>query len=100
MIYAGAVMVLVVVTIMAAPSRPESPWSASPLLPRWLAVIGVLLPLAEVVFMALQVPATAAAPASAGFALQPSLAAVLFGPYAVATEAVTLLMFIAGLAVK
>lgn len=99
MIYAGAVMVLVVVTVMAAPSKPGSRWSVSPLLPRWLAALGVVLPLAEVVFMAFQAPA-ASAPAVGGFSLQPSLASVLFGPYAVATEAVTLLMFIAGLAVK
>lgn len=99
MIYAGAVMVLVVIALTAAPSRPESNWAASPLLPRWLAALGVLLPLAEVAFMASQAQPAAAA-ASGGFALQPSLASVLFGPYAVATEAVTLLMFVAGLAVK
>jgi NADH-quinone oxidoreductase subunit J len=93
MIYAGAVMVLIVIAISAAPSTPSSPWSALAV-PRFAAAAVVILPLAEI-FLATRGLGGASA---AGLSLQPTLASVLFGPYAVATEAVTFLMFLAGLA--
>ncbi len=95
MIYAGAVMVLVVITIMAAPSQVSDPWSRTAV-PRWLAVAAVAVPVAEAVAMAWS--SGAASLPAAGISLQPSIASVLFGPYAAATEAVTLLLLLAGLA--
>ncbi|MDE2040283.1 MAG: NADH-quinone oxidoreductase subunit J [Elusimicrobia bacterium] len=96
MIYAGAVMVLVVVTIMAAPAAArrrfaalEAPWP--------LAAVGLLLPAAElaVFFKRQGLPAGSL---GAGAGLQSSIGPILFGPYAAATEAVTLLLLLSCLA--
>lgn len=96
MIYAGAIMVLIVVTIMAAPAPAEhrfarlsAPWP--------LAAAGLMLPIAVVGAFLARKPL---APGGLGAAqtLQSSIGPVLFGPYAAATEAVTLLMFLSSLA--
>lgn len=97
MIYAGAVMVLVVIMIMAAPgpqTRSEPPLS----LPKPFAAAVIMLPLLETAFLLWRGDLL---PGSVGGALavQSQLGPVLFGPYAVATEAVTLLMLLAGLAI-
>jgi NADH-quinone oxidoreductase subunit J len=101
MVYAGAVMVLVVITIMATGGEPSEGFKrvADFSCPRWLAV----LVLALVVFelgLTLSLgggPEAAVAPASP--ALAGAFATALFQSYALATEAVTLLMFLAALAV-
>lgn len=95
MIYAGAVMVLVVVVIMAFPQITASRWGNF-FLPKSLAVlllVGFLLEL----LLSLHSPQDSAlvASVSAGYS---SVGSILFGPYAPATEAATLLMFLAGLA--
>jgi len=96
MIYAGAVMVLVVVTIMAAPAPAGSRWSRLSA-PKPLALAAVVLPPAEVALIVWR--GSAAAPlVGGGLAVQPAIGSYLFGPYAAATEAVTLLMFVAALA--
>ena len=97
MVYAGAVMILIVIMIMAAPAAARE--TGTPLsLPKSVAAAGLLIPLAETGALLLKggLPA-----GSIGGALgvQAQLGPVLFGPYAIATEAVTLLMFIAGLAI-
>ena len=96
MIYAGAIMVLIVVTIMAAPAPAEkrfaelsAPWP--------LAAAGLLLPIA-IVFAFLARQPLAEGGLGAGQGLQAAIGPILFGPYATATEAVTLLMFISSLA--
>ncbi len=95
MIYAGAVMVLIVVMVMAAPAREGSFWSRLQA-PRPLLWAGLLLPFAEV---ALGLARAGSVPGGAGaLGLQGAVGPFLFGPYAAATEAVTLLMFLAGLA--
>jgi NADH-quinone oxidoreductase subunit J len=98
MVYAGAVMVLVVVTIMAAPEPMRARWSGLSI-PKWLAAAGLLLPVVEVVVMLAQ---GATAPITAGIAgtvaHQEQMGAVLFGPYAIATESVGILLFVAALA--
>lgn len=95
-IYAGAVMVLVVVTIMAAP-RPHAERFERLSLPRPLAWAAVLALAAEVAVVVSR--AAAGGPAVAGaLAAQERVGPFLFGPYALATEAVTLLMLVAGLA--
>ena len=101
MIYAGAVMVLVVVTIMATGGEPGADFSrfADFSFPRPLAFV-VLAAAAAVVALALtatSVPGAGAPPA--GPALTAAFSSALFKSYAPATEAVTLLMFLAALAV-
>lgn len=95
MIYAGAVMVLVVVTIMAAGSEGERFADFS--FPRPLAWLGLIAAVAETALILSRGSAPAAAAVDP--ALQIQLGAVLFKPYALATEAVTLLMFLAALAI-
>lgn len=97
MIYAGAVMVLVVVTVMAAGAQ-YGPRFADFSIPRPVAWAGLALALIEA---GLLVSAAGVGPASAVVPspdLQLGLGAALFKPYAVATEAATLLMFLASLA--
>lgn len=95
MIYAGAVMVLVVVTIMAAGHEGERFADLS--FPRSLAWLGLLSVAVETALILSH--GSAPAPAAADPALQAGFSAVLFQPYALATEAVTLLMFLAALAI-
>lgn len=99
MIYAGAVMVLVVVTIMAAPSPPTGGGWSRLSIPRPLAVAGLLLPLAELAAIAARGGLPQAGAGGAGLGAQSRIGSVLFGPYALATEAVGLLMLLSGLAV-
>lgn len=101
MIYAGAVMVLVVITIMATGGEPGKGFErfADFSFPRWLAVAAL-----AAVALQLAVPLLLGAYAVAGSApadpaLGAAFAATLFHGYAPATEAVTLLMFLAALAV-
>ncbi len=95
MISAGAVMVLVVVTIMA--SGDEGSRFADFSFPRPLAELG----LAAAALGPVLILASGDAPAAVAVdpALQAQLGAVLFRPYALATEAVTLLLFLAALAI-
>lgn len=95
MIYAGAVMVLVVVTIMAAGQEGERFADFS--FPRPLAWAGLLAAVVEIALLLSRGDAPAAVAVDPG--LQAQLGAVLFRPYALATEAVTLLMFLAALAI-
>lgn len=95
MIYAGAVMVLIVVMVMAAPGPEGSFWSRLQL-PRWAGWLGLLIPLAEVALALSRGEQAAGAPGA--LALQEAVGPFLFGPYAAATEGVTLLMFLAALA--
>lgn len=94
MIYAGAVMVLVVVAIMATPSALDKLWSRLSV-PWPAAILGLVLLLAELAALLGRSGAAAQVPA------QPvqALGSILFGPYAVATEAVTVLMLLSALAV-
>ena len=96
MIYAGAVMVLLVVTIMASPGSSDRIWAELPMA-KPLAAIAFLLLFIEA-FLALSggLPALSAL---RGQFLDVSAGPILFGPYAVATEAVGFLMLLAALAV-
>ncbi len=95
MIYAGAVMVLVVITIMAAGHEGERFADFS--FPRPLAWAGLFAAVIETALILSH--GTAPAAVAVDPALQVRLGAVLFKPYALATEAVTLLMFLAALAI-
>jgi NADH-quinone oxidoreductase subunit J len=103
MIYAGAVMVLVVITIMATGGEPEKGFErfGDFSFPRWLAAVGLAATAAEIgaalLLGGLAGAGAGAAPAAP--ALGAAFASALFHAYAPATEAVTLLMFLAALAV-
>jgi NADH-quinone oxidoreductase subunit J len=96
MIYAGAVMVLVVITIMASPEEAKNRWSSFTIR-RPVAALGLSLPLGlAAAFLAQGAPVPVANAAAAAQAQQ-VLGAVLFGPYSLATEAVGLLLLLSGL---
>jgi NADH-quinone oxidoreductase subunit J len=98
MIYAGAVMVLVVITIMASGGAAADQRFADFCLPRPLAALGVAAVAAELALTFSSAPAHAAVAAPAG-GLAAAFSAELFHGYALATEAVTLLMFLAALSI-
>lgn len=95
MVYAGAVMVLVIVTIMSSPEPAERRWSGLSF-PRWLAALGLLMPLVEAGMM---MSRSGGGGLAHGASAQGAIGPVLFGPFSVATEAVGLLLFLAALAV-
>lgn len=97
MIYAGAVMVLVVVTVMAA-GRPVGARFADFSFPRPAAWLGLALLVGEAAYLLAAPGAPAPASSVPPGLLQAGLGTALFKPYAVATEAATLLMFLASLA--
>jgi NADH-quinone oxidoreductase subunit J len=101
MVYAGAVMVLVVITIMATGGEPGADFArfSDFSFPRWLAVPGLAI-FAGFIAAVIYIGGASAAPvAPAAPALASVFASSLFNSYALATEAVTLLMFLAALAV-
>ncbi len=95
MIYAGAVMVLVVMTILAAPTPVHERWAKMRIHPVFVVALlaGLTLEMGALVGAVSSGPA-----AGVPTAVSPLLGATLFGPYAVATEAVGLLLLFAGLA--
>jgi NADH-quinone oxidoreductase subunit J len=95
LIYAGAVMVLIVVSVMASSPQAEASWSTL-FLPRPLGWLVLIVPAATVAVVAVISFDTTAAGGTAEAAGR--VGSVLFGSHAVATEAVTLLMFFAALA--
>ena len=101
MVYAGAVMVLVVITIMATGGEPATGFArfADFSFPRWLAVLGLAAAAGEIGLTLFLGGASSAPVAPADPALAAAFASSLFNSYALATEAVTLLMFLAALAV-
>jgi NADH:ubiquinone oxidoreductase subunit 6 (subunit J) len=99
LIYAGAVAVLIVVSIQAsggdrAADALHSRWNRLGI-PWPLAAAGLLLPAFDAILLA----ARAVAAPDAGAAGDLALGSALFGPYAAAAEAVALLMLFAALAV-
>lgn len=100
MVYAGAVMVLVVVTIMATGGEPGAGFErfADFSFPRWVAAAGFAVFVA-VIAAALKVGASSGPVSPADPALAGGFSSALFSSYALATEAVTLLMFLAALAI-
>ncbi|MDE2293626.1 MAG: NADH-quinone oxidoreductase subunit J [Elusimicrobia bacterium] len=96
LVYAGAVMVLIVIAILASPPRLAERWGElTP--PRWL---GALAPLAALAgLMAAARGLGGGAFPQAGPVLERSMAQLLFGPWALLTEAVGVLVLVASLAV-
>jgi NADH-quinone oxidoreductase subunit J len=102
MVYAGAVMVLVVITIMATGGEPSQGFQrfSDFSFPRPLAYAVMAMVAFEIgVTLLAPVARPEAAVVPADPALGAAFASALFKSYALATEAVTLLMFLAALAV-
>jgi NADH-quinone oxidoreductase subunit J len=101
MVYAGAVMVLVVITIMATGGEPVKGFQrfADFSFPRWLAVLGLAAAALEIAVVLMVGGFSSAGVPPADPALAAGFSRALFQSYAPATEAVTLLMFLAALAV-
>jgi len=99
MIYAGAVMVLVVVTIMASPGPVVKDERWGELSIAWpVAAAGLLLPVLELIALVMR-SGLPGGLVGGGALAQYRIGTVLFGPYAVATEAVGLLLFLSALAI-
>jgi len=96
LVYAGAVMVLLVVAVMASPPRLSERWAGG--MPKWLAWLAVVLPAAELA-MILRSVSGAPAPLRAGPGIDLRMALMLFGPYAPLTEAAGLLVLVAALSI-
>ena len=96
LVYAGAVMVLLVVAVMSTASRSAKIWGEGP--PKALAWLVVAALIAD--FAALG-GALGADSSLRSFlpGLEKEMAAALFGPYALMMEAVGLLVLLAALAV-
>lgn len=101
MVYAGAVMVLVVITIMATGGEPGAGFArfADFSFPRWMAVPILAAAAVEIGAVLYLGGRSSAAVAPAAPELAGAFASALFNSYAPATEAATLLMFLAALAV-
>lgn len=97
LIYAGAVMVLIVIAVLASPPRLARPW-AELSVPRALAWLAPLAALAGILAALGTIGGQAALP-YAGPELERGMARLLFGPWALATEAVGLLVLVASLSV-
>lgn len=97
LVYAGAVMVLIVIAILSAPPRIAERWTASafPKPAAWLVVLAVFAGLAS----AGRLGGLQAALPQAGPDLQREMARLLFGPWSVAVEAVGVLVLVASLSV-
>ncbi|MBI2362377.1 MAG: NADH-quinone oxidoreductase subunit J [Elusimicrobia bacterium] len=97
LVYAGAVMVLIVIAILSAPPGVAQRWTASafPKPAAWLLTLALFAGLCS----AGRLGGLQAALPHAGAQLQREMARLLFGPWALAVEAVGLLVLIASLAV-
>jgi len=97
LVYAGAVMVLLVIAVMSSPPRLARPFAGTP--PAWLGWLALLLPFAELLaFLRLAGPADGA-PWRWTPGLETQTASLLFGAYAPLTEAVGLLVLVASLSI-
>ncbi len=98
-VYAGAIMVLIVVAIMATPPQAKTLWAELDV-PRPLVPLGLLLLLLEVAMIGLgTVPPSAGAAFAPWPTLQSDFGRELFGRLGTLTELVGVLMLLAALAV-
>lgn len=97
LVYAGAVMVLVVISILASAPLLAERWAALAV-PRPIAWLAPLAAFAGLLSAAQRLGGSPALP-HAGPALERAMARLLFGPWALATEAIGILVLIASLSV-
>lgn len=98
LVYAGAVMVLIVIAILSSPPRLTHRWAEDPA-PRWLAWSAPAAAFAALLACGPSLCAAPSALPAAGPALELAMARLLFGPWALATETVGLLVLVASLSV-
>ena len=98
LVYAGAIMVLIVVAAMAAPPRAKELWTRSGISP-WLAGGALVIPAGEAaLFCHRAAGVTLLWPATAPSTLERQMASLLFGPYALMTETVGVVILVSVLA--
>jgi len=98
LVYAGAVMVLIVIAILSSPPRLAERW-ADDSFPRWCAWLAPAALLGALIACG---PSLCAAPSplpAAGRALELGMARLFFGPWALAVETVGVLVLVASLSV-
>lgn len=101
LIYAGAIMVLIVVAVMAAPPKLHQLWAGYEAPPLTAALVLLMLG-AELTLVLMgpgAIPLPPGEPAVAAARLERDMAALLFGKGALVTEIVGLLVLVAALAV-
>lgn len=98
LVYAGAIMVLIVVAAMAAPPRAKELWVRGKVSP-WLAAAALVIPAFEAgAFCIRAAGMTMIWSRSAPPSLEPGMAQLLFGPYALMTETVGIIILVSALA--
>ncbi|MBI4386256.1 MAG: NADH-quinone oxidoreductase subunit J [Elusimicrobia bacterium] len=97
LVYAGAVMVLIVMAIMATPPRLPQTW-ASFHMPRWLIGIGFAAAASEAALVWRACGDSATRSVWIAAELESAMAALLFGRYALMTEAVGVIILLSALA--
>lgn len=97
LIYAGAIMVLLVVAVMSGPPRLERRWASLGIHPA-LAALGLTLPFIELGAAWRLGASLPAAPAASAPVLEQAMARLLFGPWALMTELIGVLVLVAALA--
>ena len=98
LVYAGAIMVLIVVAAMAAPPRAKTLWIDGRV-SQWLAGAALVIPAAEAAFFCFRSAGpTLLWPPSAPGSLEHQMAQLLFGPYALMTETVGVVILVSVLA--
>lgn len=98
LVYAGAVMVLIVIAILSSPPKLAHRWAENPA-PGWVSWTA---PAVVLVALAALGPALCSGPSPlpmAGPALEKAMARLLFGPWAAAVEAAGVLVLVASLSV-
>ena len=97
LVYAGAIMVLIVIAILSSPPKLAERWGETTP-PRWLAWLAPLATFAGLMLASGHFCGSQALP-QAGSSLEHGMAALLFGPWSLATEAVGVLILVASLSV-
>ncbi|MBI3548043.1 MAG: NADH-quinone oxidoreductase subunit J [Elusimicrobia bacterium] len=96
LVYAGAIMVLIVIAVMSSPARITHLW-ADFRLPKWLIALVLAVPFGELI-LASRLGAGTPAFHSVTPALERGMAIVLFGRYALLTEIVGVAILLSALA--
>jgi|SRR5581483_2473377 len=97
LVYAGAIMVLIVIAAMAAPPRAKRLWAQGKVSP-WLSVATLAVPALEAGYFCLRSSPASIWMRTAPASLERGMAQLLFGPYALMTEVVGVIILVSALA--
>jgi len=97
LVYAGAIMVLIVIAAMAAPPRARKLWARGQVSP-WLSAAALAVPALETGYFCLRSSAASMWMRTAPPSLERGMAQLLFGPYALMTEVVGVIILVSALA--